>query len=468
MDNKNILNKEFIDNWIRLLPSELKFSNLFDISNEENIVDEEFTHNYLISNNKINDFILDYYFKCTNNLITDSEFLNFVKSGYIGEKNRILKPYSTNILGAYHRRCDLVSKLSQIVFSDVNSKINDKEVVVFQDLEPYFIDYKNGFKNGYDNFESNEISKYLTLFADKEDYVFKVYDYITKSITFRHSWVNPVGFTLKGSSESLLNGNIVNGFENGMLQGGLYKAWSIVFSRNNLFAPLFENLAEEKSVTNFHDTGLKSLLIRKNEIKDLIKKTKKQIDSQELQTLKQKERAEKGQDNTLAFEQRQTPLFLSELNKLESELRSIKINIKLSESNSSNSQVKISQNEVINTESENLINTNKYQNTEEIKNVEAEEELHNHIFKGNAFKLFQKYHLTKQLAENSKTDLSLLFQLFTIDSLFVDTVELKHYIRWLNNTYDYNLMELKKTNIKSKPNIQRTNDYKEYKSSTLK
>ena len=98
----------------------------------------------------------------------------------------------------------------------------------------------------------------------------------------------------------------------------------------------------------------------------------------------------------------------------------------------------------------------------------VKKELYNHIFKGNAFEVFEKYHSTKSLAENSKTDLNLLFQLFENDNLFVETVELKHYIRWLNEKYFYSLTELKKVAMKSKPNVQRTNNYNEYKKTTLK
>ncbi len=108
------------------------------------------------------------------------------------------------------------------------------------------------------------------------------------------------------------------------------------------------------------------------------------------------------------------------------------------------------------------------QQTETVIPDEVKKELYNHIFKGNAFEVFEKYHSTKSLAENSKTDLNLLFQLFENDNLFVETVELKHYIKWLNSKYIYSLTELKKVNINSRPNIQRTNDYNEYKKTTLK
>jgi hypothetical protein len=98
---------------------------------------------------------------------------------------------------------------------------------------------------------------------------------------------------------------------------------------------------------------------------------------------------------------------------------------------------------------------------------EVKKELHNNIFKYNAFEVFEKYHNTKELTESCRTDLNLLFQLFKKDNLFQETVELKHYINWLNRKYNYSLTELKKADIKSKPNIQRTNDYKEYKKTTL-
>ena len=98
----------------------------------------------------------------------------------------------------------------------------------------------------------------------------------------------------------------------------------------------------------------------------------------------------------------------------------------------------------------------------------AIKELHNDIFKSNAFEVFEKYHSSKNLAENSKTELSLLYQLFIGDGLFLETIELKHYIKWLNKTYGYDLTELRKTDIKSCANIKKSKDYIEYKSTTLK
>ena len=106
---------------------------------------------------------------------------------------------------------------------------------------------------------------------------------------------------------------------------------------------------------------------------------------------------------------------------------------------------------------------------EDIKNPdEVEKELHNNIFKYNAFETFEKYFENKKITQNSRTDLRVIFDLLEGDDLLVETVELKHYIKWLNSQFDYNLFELKKLDLNTRPNIQRANDYNDYKKATLK
>ena len=96
-------------------------------------------------------------------------------------------------------------------------------------------------------------------------------------------------------------------------------------------------------------------------------------------------------------------------------------------------------------------------------------ELYNNIFKGNAFEVLEKYFSNKNVNGSSATDLRLVFELMKIDNLFIETIELKHYINWLNKYYfDNNLITLRKINLKTKPNRQRTNDYIEYRDATLK
>jgi len=96
-------------------------------------------------------------------------------------------------------------------------------------------------------------------------------------------------------------------------------------------------------------------------------------------------------------------------------------------------------------------------------------ELYNNIFKDNAFEVLEKYFINKNVNGSSATDLRLVFELMKIVNLFIETIELKHYINWLNKYYfENNLITLKKITLDTRPNIQRTNDYIEYRDATLK
>jgi hypothetical protein len=112
---------------------------------------------------------------------------------------------------------------------------------------------------------------------------------------------------------------------------------------------------------------------------------------------------------------------------------------------------------------------NQPQQPEAVKPDEVKKELHNDIFKYNAFEVFEFYKEKKQIKVNSRTDLRVIFELLKGDNLLLPTIELKHYIDWLNRVYYNNdITELKKQNLNSKPNIIRANDYNDYKKATLK
>lgn len=109
------------------------------------------------------------------------------------------------------------------------------------------------------------------------------------------------------------------------------------------------------------------------------------------------------------------------------------------------------------------------QQNEIIKSDEVIKELHKDIFKYNAFEVFELYKEKKQVEVNSRTDLRVIFELLKEDYLLLETVELKHYINWINRVYFGGaITELKKQNLNSKPNIIRASDYNEYKKTTLK
>lgn len=109
------------------------------------------------------------------------------------------------------------------------------------------------------------------------------------------------------------------------------------------------------------------------------------------------------------------------------------------------------------------------QQPEEIKPDEVTKELHNHIFVGNAFEVWERYKEDKQLTFRDRTDLRLIFELMKIDNLILETIDLKHYIYWLNKIYfNDNITELKKIELQTRPNIKRAKDYNQYKKATLK
>ena len=233
-----IINKAFIDE-LRLNTSIATW--IFKDEKESDYIKipKNLTHSYLLENYEIDTSIYNYYHLPTIGMISDSEYNEMVKSGYVAKKETILKPYSNIIFGAYYLRSDLKFKLFGFL-GNVKYFLNGKEIESFNDLTPYFKDYAKGFEDGFNEFENIYIKPYLTLFPDKADYINKVFDFITKNIPFKHSWHRYLtGFNRNQNKE------IINGFEDGQKQGFFYRAWSIVFSNSELFTPLFNALIEK-------------------------------------------------------------------------------------------------------------------------------------------------------------------------------------------------------------------------------
>lgn len=227
------INDELIDN-IRTNLGTIHF--IFNKSREETeIVPNELTHAYLFRNFRIDDEILEYYCLPNKYLLSNNEFQRMVDSGYFGRKETALYPYSVIILGAYYSRSDITTKLIGLKVIPHNEKINKEKIEYLSDLLPYFKKYSNGFEEGFNKFDDQQIKPFLTMFSEKKDYIDKVFDYLTRQLLFRNNWgVSSNGFTSNQDNE------IVDAFKNGQIQGYYYRAWSIVFSNNNLFAPLFQ------------------------------------------------------------------------------------------------------------------------------------------------------------------------------------------------------------------------------------
>ncbi|MBO0591463.1 hypothetical protein I2486_08585 [Cellulophaga sp. E16_2] len=227
----------------------LKFIRLYHsgtliLENEKNeIVPEEFTHNYLLTNFDIPQIIREYYFFPCCDMLTDEDYQKFVSIGYIGNPKTTLSPYPFCYKGAFIPRKKLFYQLMFLI--DSKDTYKGKSIEKLVDLFPYFEDYNVGFKDGYDSFEEECINKFMPMFADKSDFVNKVFEYLTKEIIFRHSWRNNhSGFKISMSIEKDIKdgGEIIEAYEEGKFQGYFYKAWSLLFSNSKLFENLFIEL----------------------------------------------------------------------------------------------------------------------------------------------------------------------------------------------------------------------------------
>lgn len=210
----------------------------------QEIVPQQLTHDELIKNKIIADSILDYYYTPTSQWITDEVWKNLTNSGYHAERRRGFDPYSVNIFGAYHYRNDLLTKLSYLGFSGKMPTIaGNKNLNAFSDLSPYFVEYAIGFKEGFDGFENNQITPLLSMLSDKHDHSMNVFDFLTNRVFLERDWINNHGgFAVKGFPDGKNEICLIEAKKEGQKQGEFYRAWSIVFSNNHLFAPLFLNM----------------------------------------------------------------------------------------------------------------------------------------------------------------------------------------------------------------------------------
>lgn len=228
---------------IRLCLNQWSFYGDFD-----QIVPKELTHDFLLDNFKICNEIEEYYFLPCSDMFTDDDYQRLKSIGFIGNQKTSLKPYPFCFNGAYIQRKQLYYRIQHLANKAENYK--GKLLETFSDLFPYFEDYKDGFKLGFESFEDDCIKKFLPLFADKNDYTHKIFEYVTKHVAFIHSWKNNHGgFNISRKINDNHNspGEIIESFEDGKHQGYFYKAWSIILSNSSLFELKFKELMQPTS-----------------------------------------------------------------------------------------------------------------------------------------------------------------------------------------------------------------------------
>lgn len=220
---------------------------ILDKDEIKEIVPKNLSHNYLLKNFNIDSEILNYYYNQTSRVLTEAELNDYLNIGFINEKKKSLSPYSLCIYGAYHSRVEIVNKLNDILYlRNVEYRVEGKKVSRLDDLIPYFKEYKNGFEDGFEKFERDNIELYQSTFGDKDNRIKSIYDFIVKNIFGEHCWLSPKsGFTAKTYTTDFKVSHIINGYKDGLNNGYFYKAWSLIFSNSLLFAPSFNKLKDQ-------------------------------------------------------------------------------------------------------------------------------------------------------------------------------------------------------------------------------
>lgn len=99
------------------------------------------------------------------------------------------------------------------------------------------------------------------------------------------------------------------------------------------------------------------------------------------------------------------------------------------------------------------------QQPETVKPDEVKKELHNHIFKGNAFEVWQSMFDSFEITESSRTDLRFMFEVMKYNNEIQDTITVKNITDWINEFYDFSIDKLHYTSINSNSNNKRMNIY---------
>ncbi|MWB94016.1 hypothetical protein GON26_06555 [Flavobacterium sp. GA093] len=99
------------------------------------------------------------------------------------------------------------------------------------------------------------------------------------------------------------------------------------------------------------------------------------------------------------------------------------------------------------------------QQTEPLFNNEAKKELHNHIFKDNAFVVWERLFENFNINETKRTDLRFMYEIMKYKEQIHKTVTVKNITDWINDTYQFSIEKLQYTNIKNKSNESRMSIY---------
>jgi len=108
--------------------------------------------------------------------------------------------------------------------------------------------------------------------------------------------------------------------------------------------------------------------------------------------------------------------------------------------------------------------TNEPQQSIEENPDEVKRELHNHIFKDNAFEVWQNMFEKFNINKSKRTDIDFMFEVMKYNNLIHENIGFKDIVNWINTVYEITFDKIKYTNPISKANEKRLIIYNEIKS----
>ncbi len=215
----------------------------------QDIVFGALNHTHLLHTMKVDKNITDYYVLDTAMLIPPAQF-NAIPTDYFPYiVSHNLAPFPYIISGAPHSRYNLVKKIKSLIQPDTEICLyGNKHLYTIHDLKPYFDEYAVGFKDGFNDFIANNIEPYLLKLKNdnRVEFAQRVFKFITNDLSEKPRATSKKGFNFGTNSNG---GEIRNIYQDGLLEGYLYRAWSIILSENELFLPIFKEYRDDTEKT---------------------------------------------------------------------------------------------------------------------------------------------------------------------------------------------------------------------------
>ncbi len=232
------------DNLLEVIRTSINTSKWHD-NNAERIVDFGYTHEYLLSKRNVDDIIKEFYIKSLKEIYSNDEWQE-LKNLDKQNKSFITNQCSFLIEGALHNRVNFYLKIGAFLELKDKHSLNDN-LKYISDLKPYFKRYAGDFKRGYNQFLNVIVKPYSLFDSDKEEAAEIIFRYITND-----QLNDPVTTLMKEFKINFENGDyeIDYDFSEGLIEGYIYRAWTIIFSQNELFLPLFKKYLNIRNLKN--------------------------------------------------------------------------------------------------------------------------------------------------------------------------------------------------------------------------